>query len=359
MKVLLLGGTGAMGFHLADIFKNNGIETFVTSRVDKQSEHNLHYIKGDAKNITFLNDVLQQEKWDAIVDFMVYDTKFFEQRVDLLLNNTKQYVFLSSARVYANSEHPISEDSPRLLDNVKDLVYLQTDEYALTKARQEDILKKTAKKNWTIIRPYITYSEMRLQLGVLEKEAWLYRAMRGRSIVFSKDIIKKKTTLTYGLNVAKGISKILGATEAFGQSFHITERGSFLWSDILSIYLSVLEKYLGYKPKVLLLDLDFFLNCKDAKYQVYYDRLYDRVFDNSKISEFVDTDAFVGAREGIKLCLESFLEKPKFHSINWIEEAVKDRYAKEYTPLKEISGIKLKMKYLLARYGLLGKWCKN
>ena len=57
----------------------------------------------------------------------------------------------------------------------KDEEYLKTDEYALSKARQEDILHRSGKNNWTVIRPYITYSEIRLQLGVLEKELWLYR----------------------------------------------------------------------------------------------------------------------------------------------------------------------------------------
>ena len=40
------------------------------------------------------------------------------------------------------------------------------------------------------------------QLGVLEKELWLYRALNGRTIVFSKDIAEKSTTLTYGYDVA-------------------------------------------------------------------------------------------------------------------------------------------------------------
>ena len=75
----------------------------------------------------------------------------------------------------------------RLLDVSHDSIYLKTDEYALAKARQEDILRKSGKNNWTIIRPYITYSESRLQLGVLEKEAWLYRALKGFQEMFWKN----------------------------------------------------------------------------------------------------------------------------------------------------------------------------
>ena len=69
---------------------------------------------------------------------------------------------------------------------IKDEEYLNTDEYALSKARQENILHEAGCNNWTIISPYITFSETRLQLGVLEKEDWLWRAINGYSIVFQK-----------------------------------------------------------------------------------------------------------------------------------------------------------------------------
>ena len=41
---------------------------------------------------------------------------------------------------------------------------------ALQKAREENLLLKSDSRNWTIIRPYITYYDERLQLGVFEKK---------------------------------------------------------------------------------------------------------------------------------------------------------------------------------------------
>lgn len=63
----------------------------------------------------------------------------------------------------------INEETPRLLDMIKDEEYLNTDEYALSKARQENILHEAGCNNWTIIRPYITFSETRLHLGYLKR----------------------------------------------------------------------------------------------------------------------------------------------------------------------------------------------
>lgn len=47
---------------------------------------------------------------------------------------------------------PLTENSPRLLETVQDLEYKKTDEYALAKARQEDILYQSGFSNYTIVR---------------------------------------------------------------------------------------------------------------------------------------------------------------------------------------------------------------
>lgn len=351
MKVLVLGGTGAMGSHLIQLLSDDGVETVVTSRTAHNPVGNIRYIKGDASSLEFLKSILT-EKWDTIVDFMVYSTISFQERVNLLLDATSQYIFLSSARVYADSQQPITENSPRLLDVSQDAEFLSTDEYSLTKARQENILLKSGRKNWTIIRPYITYSETRLQLGVLEKEEWLYRALHGRTIVFSKDIDSRKTTLTYGLDVSRGIFATIGVPSAFGEVFHITKSDPNTWHEILTIYLKVLSGYLGDQPKVLLQDIDKFLEIKPAKYQVLYDRLLNRSFDSSKIDRYISINNFISIEAGLENCLKEFLKSPVFGEIDWKIEAKKDKQTGEYTPLKEIPSIKYKVKYLAFRFFL-------
>lgn len=350
MKILLLGGTGAMGTHLVDLLNTSKNEVFVTSRRANKSCHNVQFITGNARENDFLTKLLVS-KWDVIIDFMVYKTKEFSERVNLLLNSTSQYVFLSSSRVYADSQEPLKEVSPRLLDVSSDEEFLRTDEYSLTKARQENILRETGKNNWTIIRPYITYSSQRLQLGTLEKENWLYRALSGRTIVFSEDISNKTTTMTYGLDVARGIVSIIGKVEALGEVFHITSNKSHTWGDILDIYLKVLENHLGYKPKILFDNFENFNTYHHATYQIKYDRLFNRIFDNSKISNYIEVDSFTQAEEGLQECLEEFLRDPapRFKTIDLRAEALKDRRTKEFTNLKAISGFKQKIKYVLYR----------
>ncbi len=348
-KVLVLGGTGAIGKHLVNLLATDGFEVAVTSRKVRPLIKNVRYIEGNAQDLRFLEKVLD-ETWDVIVDFMSYGTSLFQGRFDLLLSSTQQYVFLSSSRVYADSRESIREQSPRLLDVTNDKEFLSTDEYSLAKARQEDFLLGSGRNNWTIIRPYITYSDDRFQLGILEKEAWLYRAIYGRTIIFSKDISEKLTTLTYGLDVASAMKSLISNSQAMGEVYHITSSRSIAWKDVLEIYLQVLENYLGRRPNVLLLGLHDFSKCQQAKYQINFDRMFDRCFDNQKIAKYVDLDDFNAVESGLKLCLESFLKDPHFKQIDWRSEAVKDQLSGELASLSEINGLKQKIKYLIYRF---------
>ncbi|MDA9342105.1 NAD(P)H-binding protein [Flavobacteriaceae bacterium] len=349
MNVLVLGGTGAMGIHLVGLLAERGDKVTVSSRKIREATDNITYVCGNARDEGFLNTLLNPS-WDVIVDFMVYSTSEFEKRVNDLLDATKQYVYLSSARVYSNVDTIITENSLRLLDVSVDRGYLATDEYALSKARQENILMESGKKNWTIIRPYITYDKTRLQLGFIEKEAWLYRALKGRTIVFSKNIAKKITTLAYGLDVAKGILAILNKNEAYGAAFHITGNDNQKWEDILKAYVLVIQKHLGYKPKCILIDEEQTLKMHSNVYQIKYDRMFNRVFDNTKINKFTNTKNFNRTIEGISFCLEAFLKNPKFNKIYWPAEAVKDKISGEHTSFKEIKNIKNILLYTYCRY---------
>lgn len=349
MKILVLGGTGAMGTYLVDILSQRGHHVTVTSRSRAGVTTHVRYLKGDAHEASFLDPLLANGQWSAIIDFMVYSTPEFKKRAQALLSATRQYVFLSSSRVYAQSSTPLTEESPRLLDVSTDLAYLATDEYALSKARQENILFNSRHSNWTVIRPYITFSDERLQLGVLEKEDWLFRALNDRTIVFSKDINDRLTTLTYGEDVARAIVSIIGRPDALSEAFHITSPSTLHWSDILKTYLDTLQEHRTVRPKIVLTDLPTFMKAHPARYQIAYDRLYDRTFDCTKINRFFDTSQFKTPLQTLESCLRTFLDKPRFKPISARHEALKDCYTREHTPLSQFPGLKQKLRYVATK----------
>lgn len=360
-KVLVLGGTGAIGAPLLDYLSEYPIEVFYTSRKSCTSKkENVACITGNAKENTFLCRILEQH-WDVIIDFMSYSTVEFGNRIDRLLAATDQYIFISSARVYADSAEVIKEDSLRLLDVCKDQLYLSTDEYALAKARQENELFRRKEMggwgNWTIIRPSLTYSSQRLQLGVYEKENWLRRALDGKQIVFSKDLLNRYYTMTTASDVARCILGVIGNEKCYGEVYHAVSNKSYQWKDILELYLDTLESKTGTRPEVYLTELCTNLQLTEARYQVLYGRYFNRRFDNSKIAEFVDVDSFKDTMEGLGECLTEFLLEPCFRDTNWKIEAMMDGETGEKTPIAKIPGWKNRVRYILYRKKF-GKICE-
>ncbi len=349
MKVLVIGGTGAMGTPLVKLLSEKGHKVYVTTRQNKQSFDNVIYLCGDAKNNDFFME-LMKEKYDAIVDFMVYKTAEFENRIEKLLEVTDQYVFFSSARCYKESEQPLTEGAKRFVDGCTDEEYMGTDEYALAKGREENVLFESGRKNWTIIRPYITYNSYRMQLGVFEKEHWLKRVLEGKTIVFPKDIAEKKTSLTYGPDVAKAIVKLIGNKAAYGEAFHVTTSECHTWKEILSFYSTTIEELTGIKIKVKFEENSDLLQKIWNPWQIRYDRLYDRCFDDTKLRSVIGTVDYMGTYDGLKLCITKFLESPKWLDSDVRYDAWVDRQTNEIESIIKINGLKNKLRYLKWRF---------
>ena len=352
MNILLLGGTGVIGRALTAGLLERGDAVYVTSRQKHNDSDRLFYLHGNAMETPFLQSVCAMMRWDAIVDFMSYKTPEFSSRLSLLLSSAGQYVFISTARVYADLEHPIKETSPRLLDCTEDKEYLASDEYALTKARQENLLTGCGLHNYTIVRPCITYGDYRLQLGVMEKEEWLYRALKGRTVVFCKEIADRITTMTLGADICRCLLQLVGNPKALGETIHLTSCYHLTWEQIWNIYADAIKSQKGVAPKLKYVSLNDFIECRSSrlKYQVIYDRLYNRDYDVSKERLYVNPDTFVRPEVGLPKCLKTFIEHAKFKAINWKSEAKRDRLTGERASMNEIHGVRNKIKYLYHRY---------
>ncbi len=353
MKVLVIGGTGAIGTPLIEqLSQIEGAEIYATSRKERKSSGNIKWIQGNVHNDSFLDGLLNIE-YDAIFDFMVYGLEELKGKLPLLLKSTKQYFFFSSSRVYADSLSPLTEDSPRLLDFCKDQCYLHTEEYALAKAREENLLFSSKATNWTIIRPYITYNTERLQLGVYEKENWLFRALQGRTVIFPKDISEKNTSLTYGSDVVKAVIQLIGKKEALGEAFHVVTDEQITWQNVLDIYKDIVKEKTGIVMKIVQPENSNDLH-KVWPYpsQISYDRLLNRSFNSNKIIKIAGKIDFLSVRDGLEYCLGQFLDHVKWRSLNIAFEAWSDKQFREKTPLSVIPGNKARLMYIKSRYFL-------
>jgi len=281
-KVLVLGGTGAMGVYLVPELASMGYQVKVVS-LDNVVSNNprITYVKANAKDNSFLHSLLQ-ENYDAIVDFMLYYTKEFSEKYEMLLSSTNHYIFLSSYRVYANSI-PIREDSPRLLDVSENKEFLATEDYSLYKAREEDILRASNFNNWTIVRPAITYSKFRYQLVTLEANTVIYRAMNKLPVILPEEAMPVQGTMSWAGDVAKMLSRLVLNPAALKETYTVATSEHHTWEEIANYYKEIIGlEYLTVDTETY---LSFFepSMAKGARYQLLYDRCFNRVVDNSKI----------------------------------------------------------------------------
>lgn len=324
MKVLLLGGTGAMGVPLSQMLADDGHDVTVTSRRRLQKK-DITFVKGNALELSFVTRLMQTH-YDVVVDFMVRSETGTKAIMDIILPSCGQYIFLSSSRVFApinmkNGER-ITEKSPRLLDVCKDRPYVESREYALEKAREENLFFKSHYKNWTVVRPTLTYNTHRLQLAYGEKEDWLFRVLNGQSIVFPKDMKDVKTAMVHGDDVAKAIFKLIGNKKALGVAVNVVSEEFRTWGEILDIYRMAIEKQTGKKMKVVYVDKALDLAKELGNYyQVKYARAIDRCFSNESLKTLEDIE-FTPMEKGLISCLNTFLETPQFVPIDWRRQAI-------------------------------------
>ena len=360
-KVLMLGGTGAIGSGIAKNLEGGVFKILITSRSNHHSYKNIEYIKLNALDYDALTSFLAEKQFLAIFDFMLYQTsEQFSKFVQLLMDHTLQYFFFSSSRVYTCSDEALTEESPRILETCTDQKYLKANEYSIIKAKEEDIIRSSNRTNYTIVRPYITYNAERLQLGACEKENWLYRALHDRTIVFFRDLQQTTTSLTYAADTSKILSGLIGRKEALGETFQIASNEHETWDDVLNSYLRVLSYRTGYKKKPLLLKDSLILaEVEGNRWQVLYDRKYNRKFNSSKVLELdKEFDSFTPYNTGLEYCLNQFIDAWKregdsiFKNINWKVQGYLDKLTSEFITDNELDNLcsKDRKKYYLYHF---------
>ena len=212
-------------------------------------------------------------------------------------------MFLSSYRIYADSATPITEESDRLLEVAKDPVFLGSGDYALYKAQQEDMLHKSGYKNYTILRPSITYSKNRFQLITLEANTVVYRMLRGKTLVLPEYAMGIMGTLSWAGDFGTMVSRLVNNPDAFGEVYTIGTSEHYTWGEIAEIY-----KDLG-GLKYVTTDTESYLKIINPEVPLYsrqqltYDRYFNRAIDNSKIlnATGLKQSDLTPLREGLKM----------------------------------------------------------
>ena len=111
-KILILGGTGFLGPHIVDAARGRGhtLTLFNRGKTNPGLFPNIEQLHGDRKGDL---KALEGRTWDAVVDTSGYFVQEVRDSATLLKDAVKQYVFISTISVYADTSKPgIDESSP-------------------------------------------------------------------------------------------------------------------------------------------------------------------------------------------------------------------------------------------------------
>ena len=302
-KVLLIAGGGTLGTYTGKELLRLGCSVDVLCPEEKISDHErlrFHRGLGTAETLTKL---FAENHYDGIVNFIHYHTlEAYKAIHPLLIANTDRLIFLSSYRVYADLQHPITETAPRLYDTTDDPFLLEEEDYSTPKAKCEDYLRnECADQPWTIVRPVISFSHRRLDLLLYSGTAVVDYTVADREMLMPELVKNFGAGLDWAGNSGKLIANLLFKPAALHEAFTIYSGHGATWGDAAKAYQDILGLKIRWCSEE-----EFVENTPAAKFQNgnmwIYDRRYDRTIDCSKVLSVtgLQPSDFTSLKDGIR-----------------------------------------------------------
>ena len=152
LTILFIGGTGFIGPHMVReaLTRGHRVTLFNRGRTNPQLFPEVEKLVGDRDGGL---GVLKGRSWDAVIDTSGYVPRVVRASIDLLKNNVRRYVFISSGDAYASfAKVGLDEDEPLdVLDDPKSED--ASKHYGAFKAICERSVREVYAGRHTILRP--------------------------------------------------------------------------------------------------------------------------------------------------------------------------------------------------------------
>lgn len=301
MHILLIGGTGT----LSTAVRNQAIKDGHTVSIFNRGNNNAD-IPGDVKVFignykdrdSLLSNFADNNNFDVVVDFLSRIPADIERVYPVFKNNCRQYIFISSACVYRRNEEdfPLVEDSPKPNKNWS----YNVEKYECEQKLIE--LSKGSSSFYTIVRPYITYDERRIPIGIApdyKYHATIIERIRAGKPFFIWDDGKAITTVTHTSDFAKAVVGLFLNEMSVNEDFHITSDYQYTGRELLENIFNCI----GIKPNIVSIPSDIIATILPQYASMLKgDRALNAIFDNSKIKAAVpylkfETDITKGMKQ--------------------------------------------------------------
>lgn len=290
MKILLLGGTGTLSTAVCRLAISKGYEVSVLNRGHNNGKlpSCVKTYIGSFTDINALEQCVEGSDYDVVVDFLSRVPTDIERVYPIFKAHCKQFIFISSACVYkrADEDFPIKENSPK---PNKDWSY-NVEKYACE--TQLKALSQDSSSFFTIVRPYITYNNERLPLGISPSYNFhktIIERFRAGKPWFIWDEGTAITTVTYVDDFSKGLVGLFLNERAKNEDFHITGDFYYTQKDLIEITKRAIKS----DSEIISIPANTIGNIlPEYKNMLIGDRALDARFCNLKIKEAVPDLSF-------------------------------------------------------------------
>lgn len=328
MKLLLIGGTGILSTDIRELALENGIDVYILNRGRKEKERldsRIHVIIGNVRNVDDTKEKIKDLYFDVVIDFLSYTKEQLENTLSIFNKKCDQFIFISSATVYRKTE-----PNEKITENTE--LYNPDWEYSLDKIECEKLLEenyKANRQNYTIIRPYVTYSNKRIPFAIIPQHKQWSLANR---IILGKPVVlwdggKAICTLTSTKDFAEGMLGLFKNEKAYQEAFHITTDKTLTWKQALEY----IGQAIGKEPIIADISSDFISKeMPELKGVLYGDKGLNRVFDNTKIKSITDFNPKIEFKDGIKDTIKYYREHDYMRTVDYEWDARMDNLIEKY-----------------------------
>ncbi len=218
-KLLIIGGTYFTGRVFSILAAREGHElTFINrGKYSMKSLGNVREFACDRHDIWGLGKLPLEVRYDAVIDFCAYESRDISLLYENLPCTWKQYIYLSTADVYARADGVKTEQSGLLQEKPDDEVGLYTYKKMLL---ERELMEESRRRGnaYTILRPAFIFGPY----NYAPRESWyIQNIVKGNPVVCPRDA-EGLFQLVYVKDAAQAILLCISGPEARNEVFNLS-----------------------------------------------------------------------------------------------------------------------------------------
>ena len=328
MNVLVIGGTGVLSTDVCRLAAEKGFSVYALNRGRRKHllDPAVQLITADVKNepAGAVREKLGGLFFDTVIDFIAFTAEDVRKHLEIVSGKCGQFILVSSAAVYKrDGVGRITDESP---------AGNRQWGYARNKCFCEEKLKESFAehcKNWTIVRPYVTYNDTRIPYPMNSDDNWtlINRILHGKPVVVWDDG-EARCTITHAKDFAAGAVGLFGNERAYGQSFNTTSDCVRSWKKILE---EVVEAA-GCKADIEQIPLSRIVALlPEYRWFTEANKEVDMIIDSGKLRTVVpESGAGIPFEQGIRGTVEFFRSHREMQTVDYRWEGRMDYLLRRY-----------------------------